>query len=474
MTKIKKGRSLSLISIVKHLWFCLWSGLLLLAAFSCTGIRFIYKSDRDVTALIADYTPAFPIAEFAVISDPHFYSASLGVEGPLFAKYLSEDRKLLVESEEIFIQAIETIRKLSPRFVIIPGDLTKDGEKINHEKVASYLSGLKAEGINVFVIPGNHDILNPHAFRFTSEGGERVPNVSPEEFRVIYRDFGYGDALLNDPSSLSYAAEPIPGLWLLALDSCDYRKNMKRGEPETDGRFTKQQVKWIEQILMEAVKKKKAVIAMMHHGLLEHYPTQEKHYGQYIIDNYKELSQMFARYKVRTVFTGHYHAQDITVESFDPAEKQSEFIFDIETGSLVTDPCPVRQVILTPDNEMIIQTHNIREIPSFKKAGKNFQAYTWEFTHNGIAGIAIDTMKKLGIKEKEAHHLAPQIADAFLAHYAGDEKFTGSEMITTRGLSLMGSIVVAFRKDLVFGLWTDLEPVDNNIRIDLSSGKWKK
>ena len=69
--------------------------------------------------------------------------------------------------------------------------------------------------------------------------------------------------------------------------------------------------------------------------------------------------------------------------------------------------------------------------------------------------------------------LAPQIADAFLACYWGDERFSGTERMTRKGLSLMGRIVVALQKDKVEPLWDDLEPADNDLVIDLATGSWQ-
>jgi hypothetical protein len=82
-------------------------------------------------------------------------------------------------------------------------------------------------------------------------------------------------------------------------------------------------------------------------------------------------------------------------------------------------------------------------------------------------------MKGLGVPADEAQKLAPQISAAFSAHYNGDEKFTGTETLPTSGLSFMGGIVVASKRDVVDGLWKDLPPADNAIRVDLATGDWQ-
>jgi hypothetical protein len=78
------------------------------------------------------------------------------------------------------------------------------------------------------------------------------------------------------------------------------------------------------------------------------------------------------------------------------------------------------------------------------------------------------------VDRAEAEKLAQQVAQAFVAHYAGDEKLPpGQEAMQTKGLSIPGRVVVNFRKDLVIGVWHDLPPPDNDITIDLKTGSWQ-
>jgi hypothetical protein len=218
------------------------------------------------------------------------------------------------------------------------------------------------------------------------------------------------------------------------------------------------------------VKQQKSVIALMHHGVVEHFSSQEKHYGEYIIDDYEHISEMLALYNVRLVFTGHYHAQDIT--RFSTGE--NKFLFDIQTGSLVTYPSPVRYVRIGKDQRMDIQSHYIQSLPSLEKQGVDFLSYSEEFVRDGIISIAVEIMRDLGVNQEAAQRISPRVADAVIAHYQGDEEFPGGEMLPKENIGLMGRLVVSNRKDLVEGLWNDLPPVDNDITIDLATGEWKE
>jgi hypothetical protein len=432
---------------------------------SCAGFHYRFAEDRREAALLARPASPYPAVRFAVISDPHLYDIGLGVEGAAFKTYMDNDRKLLPETNEILSEALAKVKGLDPSFLLVCGDLTKDGERRDHLLMAKELS---RSGLRVFVVPGNHDILNPDAMSFSEQGATRVPNVTPAEFAEIYRNFGYGDALFRDPGSLSYVAEPAAGLWLLAVDSASYSGNAAKGRPETGAGLTQGTVDWIEEMLAEARRRDKAVIVMTHHGVVEHFPGQARYYGEYLVNDRVGVAAMCAAWGVRAVFTGHYHAQDVTMRRTGSGGA----LYDIETGSLASFPNPVRSVEITASQVMEIRSSFITELPSFAAEGRSFADFARESLVEGIAGIAVKTMKGLGVTESEASTIAPQIADAFLAHYAGDEKFTGVEMLKSKGLSLMAGIVVGSRKDLVTGLWRDLPPADNDIDIDLVSGSW--
>jgi 3',5'-cyclic AMP phosphodiesterase CpdA len=429
--------------------------------------KFKYESDAALRDSIK-VASAYPQTSFVVFSDPHVYDPSLGTSGQAFENYLDDDRKLLRESTEIMQAAIDEIKQIQAGFVLLPGDMTKDGERSSHELCINYLREIEASGKQVYVVPGNHDINNGAAVKYVGDETQRVPNVTQSEFAEMYGDFGYKEALYRDNASLSYVAEPQSGLWLLALDSCRYNENLENQKPVTDGKFSTATLRWIEEMLEKAATNKKAVIVMVHHGIVEHYIGQEKNFGEYIIDDYPEISKLLAMYNARLVFTGHYHAQDITEASWTQPAK---FVFDIETGSLVTYPSPYRILSIDSSQKAAVRTEHVESIPSHPD---DFQEYARAYVLSGIQGIATHAIMEYKVNQVEAEKLAGQVAQAFLAHYAGDENLpSGQEAMQTSGLSIPGRLVVNFRKDLVIGLWHDLPPPDNNITIDLNTGTWQ-
>ena len=459
------------------------TGFLVLAVFvlsTCSGpslssLTFRYETDPALSQTLHLPRTDFPSTQFLVASDLHYYDPALGTNGPFFQAYIDSDRKMLTQSQELLETLIGEIGRSPAQFVLISGDLTKDGEKPNHERLATFLTTVEQGGRQVFVVPGNHDIENPDAVRYTATGTEPVPVVTPTEFAQIYRDFGYGQALARDPNSLSYLAEPVPGLWLLAIDSCDYADNLAMGEPQTNGRLTQERLDWIEKMLAQAKTQKKAVLAMCHHNLMEHYDSQQKNFGDYLLDDYPQIGNMLARFGVPVIFSGHYHAQDVTLTRYD----DGSVLYDVETGSLVSYPVTYRLVAIGADQTMTLRTGQIAAIPSFSAQGKDFPTYAREFTQSGVETVARQVMTDLNLfgflrmNPTEIEEIVPQIGWAFIAHYGGDEQSPVGVKLKFRGLSIAGKMVVYNRAGLVLGLWQDKEPVDRNLVINLVAGDWQ-
>jgi 3',5'-cyclic AMP phosphodiesterase CpdA len=330
------------------------------------------------------------------------------------SNYLANDRKLLLESEEILDTDIPAIIAEKPDFVIVCGDMTKDGEKRDHELVAARLAKLEAAGIRVYVGPGNHDILNYHANRFEGPDMIRVPNVTETEFTNIYADYGYNEAIERDPNSLCYVAEPVEGLWLLCIDSTIHITNELLEESQIGGGFEQAKLDWIEKMLARAVKERKAVFVVEHHGVNPHWNGQQKLHPDYLLKDYEDMSKMFAAYKVRAVFTGHYHSQDISFADWG----NNDFLFDIETGSFVTYPCPYRVVTIGSGNRMTVESRFLEAIPSITDG---FVDYAREYMESGVRGIAVKKIVAFGAPYAQALSIANMVAEAYAAHYAGDE-----------------------------------------------------
>jgi len=435
-----------------------------IAFFSCgTRQKFLYQTDTEVKALLKTST-VYPDTRFAVVSDLHYYDKALGISGSAFQKYLDDDRKLLVLSEELLMTAVEKISQENVRFVLIPGDMTKDGEKINHEGVIKALKKLESSGLKVYVVPGNHDINNGAAVQYAGDEKKPVPGINDKDFRTLYHEFSFEDAIAQDKDSLSYTLEPEKGLWLLGLDSCKWKENKPLSHPHIGGSFSASTLSWIESQLILAKKEKKAVMVFMHHGIMEHYPANKKFYGQYIIDDSETVSELLAAYGVRMVFTGHFHAQDVTKKEF---KDSGDFIFDIETGSLVTAPCPYRVVEIKEGHTAAVRSVFIDAIPSMKE---KFYEYAYDYVFKGTITMANAKLDKYQVSKEQQPLITSQVSKAYCTHLLGDEK-KPEVTINKEGFGLWLTFIAWMQKDLINGWWTDLPPKDNNLTLNLATGE---
>ncbi|WP_010250952.1 metallophosphoesterase family protein [Acetivibrio cellulolyticus] len=320
----------------------------------------------------------FENAKIAVLSDTHYYAPELGTSGAAFDAYLAQDTKLLAESSAISKSAIDEIKESDAKIVLISGDLTKDGEKLSHQQFSKLLKKLEKAGKKVFVVPGNHDINNPSSSSYSGDKTIAVKNISQEQFKKIYKDFGYAEAISKDPNSLSYVVEPERGLRIIAMDSTKHNENAGKSAPETGGKFSDSTYNWIKQQVSEAKANGKTVIGFMHHGLLEHFDGQKQYFKDFVIDNGENVSEELADLGMEAVFTGHYHAQDITSKTTSAGNK----IYDIETGSLVSYPCPYRIVDLTKNN-LTVESKTIKSI-DYDTDGVPFEEYSCNFLRTGL------------------------------------------------------------------------------------------
>ncbi len=404
--------------------------------------------------------PSGPV-KFAVISDPHLYPARLGTSGSAFETYLLGDPKLLKESEAILEAALAGIAEEGVRFLIISGDLTKDGELLSHVLMAQHLQKLEQSGIEVFVVPGNHDINNPAAVAYIGDTTRPVANTSPETFRALYQRFGYGEAISRDAGSLSYVAEPVPGLWLLAVDSCKYRENPETGPRAVGGRISDATMTWIKATLQEARVRGKQVIAFMHHGVNAHFVPEPLIFPDYLVDDWPVVSAELAAAGLSVVFTGHYHSQDAAYPLDDQFQPQLT-LCDVETGSLAQYPCAYR--IVTIEGSLLdIQSKRVAQIAA-DTGGLPFPEYADAFLRTHMAPQVVqELVALLQFTPDEAVQLAPVVIDALVANYAGDEAPTPE---TWALIGELGSSADPRRQQLsslLAGIWTDLWPADNNL-----------
>lgn len=403
----------------------------------------------------------------AVLADNHYMDPSLLIQdGPAFQDYLVTNGKLLAASDAILQEAIYELIHATPKpdLVLIPGDLTKDGDLVGHVSVHLYLQQLIQAGIKVRVTVGNHDIYNPHSYAYNGATKTRVQNIGPDKFRSIYSDCGYSDALYTDPYSLSYVSEPLPNLWLLAIDCCKY--DNLNDSIYAAGAIRPGTLIWILDRLAEAAEKGKTVFGMMHHGIVEQFTGKHLTFPGFMVDNYTDVSDQLMNAGLKIMFTGHFHANDIVEQ-----RSGNKVLYDIETGSIVIYPCSYRLITYIKDSSLIITTKHITNVYySGIPSSQTFPQYA-----ESLSRTAADTMFTTMLMTNKqisyidtAWHISHWMGAALMVHGAGDEDkaLEDTTLIGQTASQYSASWLPAYCDYL----WTDLTPKDNSLTIQLKSG----
>lgn len=180
--------------------------------------KFCYLLLASIVCNAASFAQSQSLHRMAIMSDVHLMAPQLlKHEGKAFDDYIANDRKMLVQSPELLDSVTKHVEDFHPQVVLITGDLTKDGERVSHKLLVNrYVKPMERQGIRVFVIPGNHDVNNPHAKVYDGDKTKRTATVSAADFANIYKEYGYGEAISRDPNSLSYVVQLDPKVRLIA------------------------------------------------------------------------------------------------------------------------------------------------------------------------------------------------------------------------------------------------------------------
>ncbi len=290
------------------------------------------EAEETVDEPIPEETTSQELPEKRVIeniiigTDIHYLAPSLTDGGPRFQEMVEYgDGKVVTYISEITEAFLDEVISLRPNALILSGDLTLDGEKASHEGLAGQLYRVEEAGVPVLVIPGNHDINNRQAARY--EGTQRLPAefTTPEEFREIYQDFGYNEAISEDSRSLSYVYQLDENTRMLMLDTCQYRPKGKVG-----GAILSSTYDWIERQLEQAWDDSMDIIPVAHHNLLD---QSEIYVDNCTIEHGEQLADLLEEWDVPLFLSGHLHVQH-TKRSAD-----NMGVWEMVTASLATPVC---------------------------------------------------------------------------------------------------------------------------------------
>lgn len=262
----------------------------------------------------------------AFISDAHIQDVDGHAERVRSMEVQVQSTRLFNENYYALLAALDDVARRNIRWVVLPGDLTDNGQFFNQQKIKNILhSYTQRKGMRFFVTTGNHDPALPLGLmqknaHFLAADGSRVTRedscagyVSQME---CYADFGFfprkDDCYWESPftsytydkysyedacresvlskrtytlcdsltaTDASYLVEPMDGLWLLAIDGGVYLpKEMKDGKWSYQGSSAGYNLvlkhkpfllPWVRKVVEEAQKRHKTLVAFSHYPLVD-------------------------------------------------------------------------------------------------------------------------------------------------------------------------------------------------------------
>ena len=350
-------------------------------------------------------------------TDVHYQSADAEDDGAAFQLFVERcDGKVVKYLPQLLDAFMDQVIAEKPSALVLSGDITMNGEKINHEELARKLGKVQEAGIPVLVIPGNHDINNPNAAVYFGDEKTAADSVTPEEFYDIYHMYGYDQAISRDSASLSYVYQLDERNRLLMLDSCQY-------EPENlvEGRIKAETLVWMDGQLKKAQEDGMQILPIAHHNLL----AQSRMYTtQCAMDNNGEVIDLLQKYKIPLFLSGHLHVQRIRKHKAEPGVADDAYgIQEIVTDAISIPPCQYGILQWKADGSMEYSTESVDVSAWARRTGQentdllNFETWSEEYLQKLISDQIGGVVRNVGSDVKRS--MAETYADVYIDYYAG-------------------------------------------------------
>ncbi len=388
--------------------------------------------------------------DIAQISDIHHLSPTLyNPNSDYFRRfsYNSEGRTVQFTTE--ILAALKTdLENRGVKTLLLSGDLSSLGNIETHRNLADILHNFEKSEISVFVTPGNHDINNPNANKFTQEGIIKGETISPKEFEEIYINFGFNEAIIKDDKSLSYLAVLNENYLLLALDTASYEENIKSGKSESRGVIRESEYQFIESSLKIAKEMGREVIVMTHHNFLEHYEVDFDLSNFTINDSGRALNQLIEG-GVKLSLSGHIHKNDIKEYTLN-----SNKFYGIANTSISLYPHSYRLISSSENSLKIFTTELDSELIQ-----EPFSDSLDKYLNRTYLEIREDLKKENSIKDSE--EMARYFYLVNLYAQLGMETNIPEKILNSKGLKLWHNSE-SFLKTFALNLPIDSYPDDRN------------
>lgn len=371
--------------------------------------------EEDLPAAEEPYQP--PVIMLA--SDLHYMSETAHDDGIAFQKMEAEDDGKANRYSDVIIDTLlaEAVRT-APSALVLAGDNTHNGERINHLELAEKLKRVQEAGVPVLIIPGNHDIYKEEAAVYFGDRKEEAEYLADAEaFLEIFHDFGYDQALSRDEASLSYIYALDENYWMMMLDSCQYEDYN-----HVNGRIKPATLEWMREQLKLAAEQGIFVLPVAHHNLLS---ESRLYTTECTLENHLEVIELLEEYEVPLYFSGHLHAQRIKKHKAEPSVPDEAYgITEIVLSPYCLSPNQYGYLAWDVTGSMNFETRRAdvaayaREIGSEDENLLNFAEYGINYLKAIIKEQALLTIHSVPDDIKE--EMAQLYADLYFNYCAGN------------------------------------------------------
>lgn len=380
----------------------------------------------------------------AFISDAHIQDMDGHAERVRSMEVQVQSTRLFNENYYALLAALDDVARRNIRWVVLPGDLTDNGQFFNQQKIKNILhSYTQRKGMRFFVTTGNHDPALPLGLmqknaHFLAADGSRVTRedscagyVSQME---CYADFGFfprkDDCYWESPftsytydkysyedacresvlskrtytlcdsltaTDASYLVEPVDGLWLLAIDGGVYLpKEMKDGKWSYQGSSAGYNLvlkhkpfllPWVRKVVEEAQKRHKTLVAFSHYPLVDFNDGVSEHvrriWGDRRFDLHRVPEAEVSEAFLQAGLRLHFAGHMHVNDTGIWEGKDGKHLYNIQVPSIATYVPAYKILTIESDEVFRVETVALDTVPGFDSL---FPLYRAEYQSDSLKG----------------------------------------------------------------------------------------
>lgn len=352
--------------------------------------------------------------------------------------------RIFNENYFAFLKALDDIARKGIKIVAMPGDFSDDGQAYNLRGLHQILEQYHQKyGIRFYMTTGNHDPVGPfrqdagkddflgqyglslgiYSKEGLKKGGNTIVTKDIAESGYLeildeLKDFGFypkkQDLFWGTPFTqyslkeysyekaiqgadysrrmynvsegfpvpdLSYVAEPVEGVWLMAIDGNTYiPKNTKENPASAENykgagigynnvlTHKKHLIDWVKKTMAEARKNGKTVIAFTHYPMIDYNDGATEEIKKLLGEKKwqmerlpeEEVAQAFAEAGLQVHFAGHMHINDTGIRTIG-----KKMLVNIQVPSLAAYIPAYKVLTIQSPDEMEVRTEVLQDVPGF-------------------------------------------------------------------------------------------------------------